>query len=709
MAGTPALSGCGGGGMSQSDMKRYAIQRPSDVEAPAPAAQKPAPRPAKPTATASVPNVDQSPAQEAITLPASSVPNLNSEPIAPTSAQPPMAAAASGVTAAPAPANALSDTQSPPAAPLDPDARRRRTIENLTKIGAAWQAFLQAKQFFPPQAITNKAKQPLLSWRVALLPYLGYSDLYSQFHLDEPWNSPHNRQLLRNIPSVYQSPERFDERTNYLGPVANRAIFGLGYGAQPSMIEDGLANTVILLEADDNEAVPWTAPRDFDLNLTEPAQKLGGLRDGSFYVVWADGQVGRVLATAPKLDLRAMFTYESGEAFAAAKVNQPLLPGAGNGTRDSSAIVGTPERADNGSSGQAAGSATSNNSELSALAATYRERSAESRAAGNERDAMLWYYAAAVVSPEGSWANDYQWVAGLKRPAPAIRFGIGLDYSGPRAEEISPAAATTRGRSATTASSSAAWTKITTAMGEEITAMLAAHAADTGGVIAESDTASGTQRRRPATRTNSPLEFSHGELLAPGVFFLAAAREATLRQMAEREAIDVLVHVGWREVGRNWSCRITLIDVVRNEALVEFPPIDSGQLDKARTDPLALNPLTDFRRRFAEALKEQLSFVPLPEQIEPRHVAGRMAALAASRSENPLRTLAEMRYYRARGLADDTQLLLAYQTLLGAQSGSELMLADATTRQRLLRQWLPPEVAGRIGSRGRAIVAAEDD
>ena len=49
----------------------------------------------------------------------------------------------------------------------------------------------------------------------------GHQQLYDQFRLDEPWNSPHNRALLAQIPSVYQSPQRFGERTNYLVPAGS--------------------------------------------------------------------------------------------------------------------------------------------------------------------------------------------------------------------------------------------------------------------------------------------------------------------------------------------------------------------------------------------------------------------------------------------------------------------------------------------------------
>jgi hypothetical protein len=46
----------------------------------------------------------------------------------------------------------------------------------------------------------------LLSWRVHLLPFLGEVELYSQFHLDEPWDSDHNKKLILKMPDVYRCP-----------------------------------------------------------------------------------------------------------------------------------------------------------------------------------------------------------------------------------------------------------------------------------------------------------------------------------------------------------------------------------------------------------------------------------------------------------------------------------------------------------------------
>jgi hypothetical protein len=57
-----------------------------------------------------------------------------------------------------------------------------------------------------PKNTYSRDGRPLLSWRVHLLPFLEQDNLYKRFHLDEPWDSPHNIRLLDQMPIVYARP-----------------------------------------------------------------------------------------------------------------------------------------------------------------------------------------------------------------------------------------------------------------------------------------------------------------------------------------------------------------------------------------------------------------------------------------------------------------------------------------------------------------------
>jgi hypothetical protein len=172
---------------------------------------------------------------------------------------------------------------------------------NLKKIGAALHRY-DAENGRLPAANAN------LSWRVALLPYLGQDHLYQQFHHDEPWNSPHNLGLLQHMPSVYRDP-----RTAPEGYTPYRVFTGMGVFGNPEASlawikeHNGLANTILVVEA--GEAVPWTRPEELIYQPERPLPPLG-VDDSrsSFVALFADESVRRLELSTPGFDLQRAIT-----------------------------------------------------------------------------------------------------------------------------------------------------------------------------------------------------------------------------------------------------------------------------------------------------------------------------------------------------------------------------------------------------------------
>ncbi len=170
---------------------------------------------------------------------------------------------------------------------------------------------------FPLPAILSRDGKPLLSWRVAILPYLGEKPLYDQFHLDEPWDSPNNRPLVDEMPAIYRSPlskNKEPGRTNYLLPVGNGAGFSADQPTTMRDITDGTANTIMMVEADDDHDVIWTKPDDWQFDPNNPAQGLGHLDDGTFLAAFFDGHSKVISASIDPKILKALFTRAGGEA-----------------------------------------------------------------------------------------------------------------------------------------------------------------------------------------------------------------------------------------------------------------------------------------------------------------------------------------------------------------------------------------------------------
>src|SRR5262245_25073160 len=76
-------------------------------------------------------------------------------------------------------------------------AMQTQSRNNMKQMALAIHNYVSAKKRFPTAAIRDKKNgKPLLSWRVAILPYLEDQTIYGEFHLDEPWDSEHNQKLL---------------------------------------------------------------------------------------------------------------------------------------------------------------------------------------------------------------------------------------------------------------------------------------------------------------------------------------------------------------------------------------------------------------------------------------------------------------------------------------------------------------------------------
>jgi hypothetical protein len=198
-------------------------------------------------------------------------------------------------------------------------AGRRAGADNLRRLASAMHNYAEAHQGrFPAAASFDRQGKPLLSWRVLLLPFVGEGNLYREFRLDEPWDSPHNRELIGRMPGVYQGLDRKlnrEGKTYYLAAVGPAVAFSGGpEGARmPADFSDGTANTILLVEADSAHAVPWTKPEDLKIDLEQPQQGLGGHFPGEFLVALADGEARFLRKAIRKETLRAAFTRAGGE------------------------------------------------------------------------------------------------------------------------------------------------------------------------------------------------------------------------------------------------------------------------------------------------------------------------------------------------------------------------------------------------------------
>ena len=155
---------------------------------------------------------------------------------------------------------------------------RATLINNLKQLTLAMHNYLDVKGAFPASAgVVDKAGKPLLSWRVAILPYLEQDHLFKQFKLDEPWDSPANKLVLANnpMPAVFAVPgvtKPGEKVTLIQGFVGNGAFFDATRPKRIVDITDGTSNTVMMTLSRD--AVEWTKPADIPFDPKADPRKL---------------------------------------------------------------------------------------------------------------------------------------------------------------------------------------------------------------------------------------------------------------------------------------------------------------------------------------------------------------------------------------------------------------------------------------------------
>jgi DNA-directed RNA polymerase subunit RPC12/RpoP len=199
----------------------------------------------------------------------------------------------------------------------------------LNQIGLGIHKFVDANGALPNHAILDKQfRNPLLSWRVSILPYIGEQELYDQIRGDEPWSSEHNRQFWDKMPNVYQLPGKpKNDQTHYQVFLGDRSAFPRTQRPAPILnmtgdvrmagITDGPSNTIFVVEA--AAPVNWMNPADvgFEMQQKDLLDRVANpWGDNTFNALMGDGAVRRMRRTMMPLTLQALITRDGGDRIA---------------------------------------------------------------------------------------------------------------------------------------------------------------------------------------------------------------------------------------------------------------------------------------------------------------------------------------------------------------------------------------------------------
>lgn len=206
---------------------------------------------------------------------------------------------------------------------------RNASMKNLEKIAAALNAYAVTYGTYPPPAVLDSTGTPLLSWRVLILPFLGEDTLYSQFNLDEAWNSPQNQSLSYSMPEVFRHPDQaegggfYDQQPDYYLVVGKGTLFPPAPAPPlgPKDVLDAPTQTLLVVEgAPGISGHQWIEPIDLDFakmtgQVNGPAKDDPGgelLTDGAAMVT-VDGRAHFLPNETTPVVFNALVTPNGGE------------------------------------------------------------------------------------------------------------------------------------------------------------------------------------------------------------------------------------------------------------------------------------------------------------------------------------------------------------------------------------------------------------
>ncbi len=194
---------------------------------------------------------------------------------------------------------------------------------NLAQIATALELYHDTHGVYPPPYFADENGKPIHSWRVMILPQLGYKWLYDRYDFNQPWDSPQNLMIISQMPSVFGCPLDTNGvasfETSYMVVVGQGPMFPPHGTVSNSQISDGLAGTAMLVEVAESQ-VGWTEPKDldartmtFEVNGGGYGDEISSLHSGGAVYITADGKTHFLPDNTPPDFVEALITIRGGE------------------------------------------------------------------------------------------------------------------------------------------------------------------------------------------------------------------------------------------------------------------------------------------------------------------------------------------------------------------------------------------------------------
>ncbi len=195
---------------------------------------------------------------------------------------------------------------------------------NLRTLGIALHEYHGNHQILPLPRGNFSTQHPHFSWRVALLPSLGQTQLYDRYNFNETWDGQGNSKLHHIPLEILLCPETSNIRkntqrtvTDYIIVTGEETLFNEDQPTSFKDVKDGLSNTLMFGELV-NSDIHWMEPRDLDFNaiskrINADGASISSAHEGGANVAFVDGSVRFLSEDIDPEVLRALMTKSGGE------------------------------------------------------------------------------------------------------------------------------------------------------------------------------------------------------------------------------------------------------------------------------------------------------------------------------------------------------------------------------------------------------------
>ncbi len=197
---------------------------------------------------------------------------------------------------------------------------KKKSQENLRKISKALLDYEKKHGFLPNARFAGVGKDSpfpnnALSWRVAILPFLGYDDLYAKFDFNKGANDQVNIKAGQQMPDVFMSPRHPGEkRRTYYQVIVGDGLFGDKNSPPQTKTLSRPVNQVIMVVEAQNP-VDWWQPNDVDFHQPFLPGLGGILVNNHFNAALANGDVVFISrASYTDEEIRELLPFNGGKA-----------------------------------------------------------------------------------------------------------------------------------------------------------------------------------------------------------------------------------------------------------------------------------------------------------------------------------------------------------------------------------------------------------